>query len=350
MNYKSKLFAGVMALVLCGCHSPIFEYEGDCEVSYNLRFVYDMNLDWADAFPTLVNKVELYAFNQDGVFVKEYSLTSAEVFTPGYAMQLDLEPGDYTLVALGALETGLTLSEGFEIPSLTPGSSTLQDLTCSVRTSSNEQYPVFSDLRLPFLYQGNLEVSLPDTRDGADYFYTMYLTKDTNHVRAIIQKAGGNITQEELDIRITAKDKEIAWNNSLLGNVEVTYLPWDIWPTEAIVPEEKSTRNSYAGVGADFMTGRLTDTMTKDTWLTIDNAETKETIFKVPLVQYALMGKSYYETAYGKQMTNAEFLDRLSEYTLTFFVDEDMRLQYTILEILSWRVVISNYDITDNED
>lgn len=350
MNYKSKLLTGVMALALCGCHNPIFEYEGDCEVTYNLRFVYDKNLDWADAFPTLLNKVELFAFDDQGLFVKEYSLTSPEVFTQGYTMQLDLQPGDYTLVALGALETGLTLDQGFEIPELKPGESTLEDLTCSVRTKSNDQYPVYSDACLPFMYQGNLSVSLPDTRDGSDYFYTMYLTKDTNHIRAIIQKAGGNVTKDEFVLRIAAEDKKIGWNNALLGNTMVTYLPWDIWNTEAIPATSATRQGPYMGIGADFMTGRLTDTMADDTWLYIDNSKTKETIFRIPLIQYELMGKSYYENVYGKPMSDEEFLDRLSEYTLTFFLDENMRLQYTILEILSWRVVINNYDIEDNEN
>lgn len=350
MNYKLKLFTGAMALALCGCHSPIFDYEGDCEVTYNLRFVYDKNLDWADAFPSLVNRVELYAFDERGIFVKEYSLTKPEVFTQGYTMQLDLKPGDYTLVALGALETKVTLDRGFAIPSLTVGESRIEDLTCSVRTKSDAEYADYSDLCLPMLYQGNLAVSLPDSQDGADYFYTMYLTKDTNHVRTLIQKAGSDITADQIGIRITAQDKEIGWNNNLLGNATVTYLPWDIWTTEAVSAKANTRQSAYRGIGADLMTGRLTDTMADDTWLYIDNSETGEMIFSVPLIQYELMGKSYYESVYGKPMTDEEFLDRLSEYTLTFFLDENMRLQYTILEILSWRVVISNYDVEDNPD
>ena len=338
---------GAIALALCGCHNPVFDDEGDCEVTYGLRFVYEKNLDWADAFPTLVNRVDLYAFDSNGVFVKEYQLTGAEVFQPGYTMTLDLQPGDYTLVAWAALETGVTLENGFNIPQMTKGVSTLNDLTCTVKTESNAEYSAYSNLRLPFLYNGNLSVNLPDSQDGADYYYTMYLTKDTNHVRAMVQKIGSDITAEEVEVVITAPDETMAWNNELIGNNDVTYLAWDIQNDELGEAGNEGTENIYTGVVADLMTGRFTDKMLNSAYLSVINTETEELMFKVPVVQYALMGKQYYETAYGKMMTDQEYLDRQSEYVMTFFVDKGLNLQYTVLDVLSWRVVIRNYDVGD---
>lgn len=344
MNSYYKYLLGIMSLALCGCHNPVLDYEGDCEVNYHLNFVYDMNLDWADAFPTLVNNVNLYAFDAEGKFIKEYTLTDETVFTPGYSMTLDYEPGNYTFVAWAALETGTDLSESFIFPDLIPEQSTIEDLICTIRTKTDSEYPFYSDSRLPFLYQGNLSVTLPESDDKADYYYTIHLTKDTNHVRATVQKANGDITAEELNFNLTASDRQMAWNNNLIGSEKVAYLPWEVQEAE-LTAEDDSATFKYQGVVADIMTGRLTDSMSNTATLSVNNTETGETIFKIPIVQYALMGKSYYETAYGKTMSDQEFLDRQSEYFLTFIVDENLNLQYTILEILSWRIVIHNYGI-----
>ena len=337
-----------MALALTGCHNPVFDYEGDCEVTYKLQFVYDMNLDWADAFPTLVNRVNLYAFNSEDVFVKEYPLYEADGFGPGYSLTLDVPAGDYTLVAWAALETGTTMADCYTIPTLTPGTSTLQDLTCTINTYASDKYGECSFERLPFLYYGNLEVNLPDSQDGADYVYTMHLIKDTNHVRAMVQKINSNITPEEIDVTIKAADGKMAWNNTLTGNETITYVPWEIESEElTVINSDGSEGATYTGVVADLMTGRFTDTMPNGVTLSIVNTESEATIFSVPVIQYALTAKRYFETAYGKTMTDQEFLDRQSEYFMTFFVDENLNLRYTVVEILSWRVVIHNYQVGD---
>lgn len=335
-----------MALALSGCHNPVFDNEGDCEVTYGLRFVYDMNLDWADAFPTLVNGLDLYAFNSNGVFVKEYTLTESEISQPGYTMTLDLQPGKYTLVAWGWLENGITPEEAYAIPSMQPGVSKIEDLTCTLKTESNSEYSLYSDLMLPFLYHGNLDVDLPDSQDGRHYDYTMYLTKDTNHVRAIVQKINGDITTDDLDVRIEAANLKLNWDNTIASTETVTYLPWIV--EDSIITSESNQGeegNLYAGISADLMLSRFTDNMQKEVYLYVTDKESQETVFKVPVLQYALMAKSYYESAYNKTMTDGEYLDRQSEYFMTFFVDENINLRYTVLQVLSWRVVIHNYGV-----
>ena len=346
MKLKTTAILSALALSLASCHNPVYDYEGDCEVTYGLRFVYNMNLDWADAFTTLVNRVNLYAFDSNGVFVKEYLLTEAQTSIPGYTIQLDLPAGDYTLVAWGALETGVNLIDSFYIPVMTPGVSTLNDLTCQLYTQTNETYPYYSDARLPFLYQGNMTVTLPNPQDGSYHEYVMYLTKDTNHVRAMIQKVGNDILPEQLDLTITAANAEMAWNNDLIGDEVVTYLPWNIQPDEiTTLPDEDGETQTYAGVIADFTTSRFTTTMTDGVTLKVYNTDSEKMIFQVPVLQYALTAKNYYVQNYGKPMDDQEFLDRQSEYFMTFFLDKDLRLLYTIVEVLEWRVVIHNYNV-----
>ena len=57
---KRTLAAIVCALTLLGCDSVIYDGEGDCSVNYRVKFRYDMNLKFADAFAREVESVTLY--------------------------------------------------------------------------------------------------------------------------------------------------------------------------------------------------------------------------------------------------------------------------------------------------
>ena len=54
-------------LALPSCNDWLYEEEGDCSVHYRLKFRYDKNLKWADAFANEVSSVHLYAFDPSGV-------------------------------------------------------------------------------------------------------------------------------------------------------------------------------------------------------------------------------------------------------------------------------------------
>lgn len=346
-----KIFLPALALTLpmASCHNPVFEDEGDCEVTYRIQFVYDLNLKWADAFPSEVNSVNLYVFDQEGLFVKEYDAAGEELSVPGYSMLLDLEPGDYSFIAWCGLDNGLNTPESFTVPSPVPGQTTMEELSCSLVTKSDSQYPVYQDTRLNFMYHGMLlNQNLPDSRDGSDYLYTMYLTKDTNHVRIILQQLSGeNMTPPDFDFEINAVDGEMAWDNSIVGDTEVTYLPWDKLTGTAGVGKEDTRGLIYVdGVIADITMSRLMEDQSDTVMLTITNASSGKTIASVPLIQYALLSKEYYEEAYGHKMTSQEFLDREDEYILTFFLDENLNWISSVIMIQSWRIVLHNYSVS----
>ena len=56
------LVATVWGLVSCD-NGLIFEGEGDCGVYYRIRFKYDYNIKFADAFANEVNSIALYVFD-----------------------------------------------------------------------------------------------------------------------------------------------------------------------------------------------------------------------------------------------------------------------------------------------
>jgi hypothetical protein len=57
------------AFLFVSCDGMIYNDEGDCSVRYRLKFRYDMNLKFADAFAHEVKSVRLYAFTPDGELV-----------------------------------------------------------------------------------------------------------------------------------------------------------------------------------------------------------------------------------------------------------------------------------------
>ena len=80
----------------------IFEGEGDCGTYYRIRFKYDYNIKFADAFAGEVNSVALYVFDENDVLVEEIATTDKQALSSGsFEIPLELDPGRYTLMAFG---------------------------------------------------------------------------------------------------------------------------------------------------------------------------------------------------------------------------------------------------------
>ena len=52
--------------MLYACDGLIYDGEGDCSVSYRVKFRYDYNMKFADAFAREVNTVTLYLLDAEG--------------------------------------------------------------------------------------------------------------------------------------------------------------------------------------------------------------------------------------------------------------------------------------------
>lgn len=354
--FKIFAFLGILSLT-ASCDKHFFENEGDCDVTYAIRFVYDMNLKWADAFNSEVKSVNLYVFDKDGVFIKEYQGRGDELKDPGYRIMLDL-PGNktYQFLAWCGLDNETVEMESFVVPQPVVGVTRIEDLSCKLNPTNlktKESHDISTrageevcDSRLNFLYHGYLQQYLIDNQDGKHYEYTIYLTKDTNHIRIMLQQTTGNLVADDFDISLTAANGEMAWNNELIGNTPVEYLPWNMETDVLGVGNSNGIVSDYYGVVADLSTCRLIYSDASDIFLNVTRKEDGKLLFKVPMLQYSLTELDYYETAYGHKMTPQEFLDRQDEYLMTFFLDENMNWLYVVIEVLQWRVIIRNYEIS----
>lgn len=79
-------------------------------------------------------------------------------------------------------------------------------------------------------------------------------------------------------------------------------------------------------------------------FLTITGRE-GATVARIPVIDYALLAKDYYEEEYKHKMTDQEFLDREDDYVITLFLDEHNRWISSQILIHSWRVVLSDVEI-----
>ena len=347
LPFRSVLLLAALVCALVSCDKLVFEEEGDCVVNYRLRFVYNMNLKWADAFPSEVHSVHLYAFDRNGLFVKEFTANGPEVDSEDYRMLLDLAPGRYTLVAWCGMENVGVTGKSFTVPVPVAGQTRIEELTCALNVASDSQSAAYSDTMLHFLYHGIEEVDLPDVYNG-DFDYTIYLTKDTNHIRIILQQLSGeDMDPEEFTFLIEDANGWMGHDNRLLGTQRIDYRPWSVLPAEAgIIPDDK-TGSGYGeivqtkGLVADLSTSRLMADHRNEMVLTITGREGK-TIARVPLLQYALMSREYYELAYDHRITDQELLDREDEYIFTFFLDDSQRWTEMHINILSWRMTVQN--------
>lgn len=69
----------------------------------SLRFVYDYNMEYADAFPKQVDCLTLLIYDDNDRYVAARTVTGPELRDENYRMTLDLDAGAYRFVAYGGL-------------------------------------------------------------------------------------------------------------------------------------------------------------------------------------------------------------------------------------------------------
>lgn len=345
-NVPSMVSVALLCLsLLTSCKGWIYEDEGDCTVHYYLRFRYERNLKWADAFANEVTSVHLYAFDRSGVLVWQREETLSQETAADYSMPLELPSGDYRLLAWCGLKDENGQAGSFSVPEARVGETRMEQLECSLNRSHDES-GAYSDTRLHRLFHGTLDVSLPSDEDGGSYDYTMYLTKDTNHIRVILQHLSGeDVDVEQFTFRIEDENGLLAHDNGVLEDETISYRPW-------------KTQSGVAGIGrgegltivdtksaiADLTVGRMMEDHRKRMVLAIDRRDGGK-VARIPVIDYALLAKEYYEEEYGHRMSGQEFLDREDEYVMTFFLDENDSWISSQILILSWHIVLNDVEL-----
>lgn len=335
--------AAFALLAAVSCNSLIFDQEEDCTVHYRLKFRYDMNLKFADAFAHEVESVSVYAFDAEGELVWQATERSDALAADDYTMQLDLAPGTYRLVAW----CGLDGRDSFCLPEAS-ADCRAEDLHCRlscVSSAEGSASPAQSDSDLHPLFHGLLDVELPDGTDGREYIYEMSLTKDTNVFRVVLQHLSGeDLSADDFEFGIEDCNGWLAYDNSPLRDEPVVYRPWAVYSGQAGVGSSDRALTAVRVVVAEMTVSRLFVrdwTQYRRPALVIRTAADGALVASVPVIDYALLVKG----AHYSQMDDQEYLDRADQYNMTFFLDSSNHWISTVIEVLSWRVVVNSADL-----
>lgn len=332
---KCRLSAVVLAcmLALQACDGVIYDDEGDCSVNYRVKFRYDYNMKFANAFAHEVNTVTLYLLDSDGRVVWQRTEQGEALASEDYAMTVDVEPGNYSLLAWA----GTSDKGSFTIHDATVGT----ELTCTLNRQHDAGGNAFVGDDLDRLFHGWLpEQAFGDTE--GTYTYTVPLVKNTNNVRVVLQHVSGEaVDKDKFVFAIHDDNGSMDWDNELLPDEPITYYAWHTDAGEAVMDMQEqvaktATRAVFSAAIAELTVPRLVKG--QETRLTVTNKETDETVFSIPLIDCALLVKGYY----NRDMDDQEYLDRQDEYDMVFFLDEGDRWLDTYIYINSWKVVLQN--------
>ena len=324
------------ALASSSCENGlIFEGEGDCGIYYRIRFKYDYNIKFADAFANEVNSVALYVFDENDILVEEIATTDKDALSSGtFEIPIELEPGSYTLLAWG----GLMDEESFDMLADTnTGVTKLEDLQVRMHRQYEDGKAKVSEDLLP-LYHGSMSLEVKDV--PGTYTETMSLMKNTNVIRVLLHEISGHdIDAEKFIFEINDDNGLYGWDNALLDDEMITYSAWSQSTGTADMSDVEVKAVTSATVAlAELTIGRMR--AGDSPVLHIRSRETGEDVFRIPVADYALLVKGNYREKMGDQ----EYLDRQDEYTMTFFLDEGEWVS-SVIYINSWRVVLNNTEL-----
>ena len=324
----------LMGSMFASCDVLTEEME-DCSVY--VRFKYDMNMEFTDAFSKAVNSVTLYAFDKDGILAFQKTEEGELLKQDGYRMQLDNVSRNDKLAEYDFITwAGEPDNESFSIPVLTPGKSTKEELICQLNRAGGG----IVDDDLEDLFHGQAE-SQVFGRAASNSEVLIPLTKNTNSIRIVLQEVSGEpINVKDFNFSVTDKNGKMYYDNTLMEDELLTYKAWHtgnghVGLDEGQVVEGVTEINVAI---AELTTSRLMADM--DPVLTITKVETGEQVLTIPLVQAALL----YKREKYNDMPNQEYLDREDEYNFTFFLQEGKWLSSSII-INSWRVVFQNSEL-----
>ncbi len=311
----------------------IFDGEGDCGIYYRIRFKYDYNIKFADAFAKEVNSVALYIFDHNNTLIEEITTTDKQALSSEtFEIPLELEPGNYTLVAWG----GLMNEESFYMLSNTKiGETKLEELQVMMhRQYTNSGEAIVSEDLLP-LYHGMMTLEVANT--PGTYTETMSLMKNTNTVRILLHEMSDrDVDADKFIFEIKDSNGLYDWDNTLLDDEEITYSAW-YQATGSAEMEEYATRTvTEVNVAlAELTIGRMRADASPILYIT--SRETGEDLVRIPLADYALLVKGYYR----QDMSDQEYLDRQDEYTMTLFLNDGEWVS-SVIYINSWRIVLND--------
>lgn len=371
--FKLVCFSAIALTTMSSC---IKEDMDDCPPAISkvaLQFDYTYNVKQADAFAAEVKNINVYAFDENGKFFDSY-IESREKFETGHTMEITgLKDGKYTFVCLARDRQVMSRAEDdemeFSFASLTPGVSTIDDLTERMGKDNGEE--IKNDKEFAALYTAKTQVDFQrlnqNGNEGTVVTSTLSLMKCTKTYRIVLlpyENDQVDFKPENFDVRIEGSAAWLDHNGEKVKNEGITYLPYNMERranydgAHTEVNEEPVDQALIYDLSSSRMFERQSDRRSvrdgdkskyDDKRIIITDLRDKDNpieLFNHSLPWFlALCGEKVNQN-WGDQ----EYLDREDHYVLMFYVSDKRDYNMiTKVNVNGWNVNIKDTELGNNQ-
>ena len=390
-NVIKSTFVAALALCFASCES-IYDDRSDCVNGIQLRFVFDYHMErGANAFPANVDCVTVYVFDNEGNYLTQFTESSEALMEDHYRMVLPLDEGDYRLMVYGGLSCShptFEITEPWKASTYSDASRSgahhdniIVSLPHDNWVSSNKLHD--TETREGGLFYGFqyrragekqwtnnsvnesriMEVSVTSDDFGTSYTeYEVNMVKDTNNIQVILQELGSPYQVDHNDYQFYIADDNFrldSFNNPVAADGEganPTYHPYaranrvmgyvEAGGREGTMIEHDDSHPVQVGC-VEFSTSRLTvDHFDKAKLIVKANKEhnddgSEKTIIEIPLINYLAATQGFGQSWIK---STQEYLDRQSNWSLYFFLQNGRWLQSTVA-VNDWIVRVNDIEL-----
>lgn len=371
--FKLVCFSAIALTTMSSC---IKEDMDDCPPAISkvaLQFDYTYNVKQADAFAAEVKNINVYAFDENGKFFDSY-IESREKFETGHTMEITgLKDGKYTFVCLARDRQVMSRAEDdemeFSFASLTPGVSTIDDLT--VRMGKDNSEEIKNDKEFAALYTAKTQVDFQrlnqNGNEGTVVTSTLSLMKCTKTYRIVLlpyENDQADFKPENFDVRIEGSAAWLDHKGEKVKNEKITYLPYNMERranydgAHTEVNEEPVDQALIYDLSSSRMFERQNDRRAvrdgdkskyDDKRIIITDLRDKDNpieLFNHSLPWFlALCGEKV-----NQNWDDQEYLDREDHYVLMFYVSDKRDYNMiTKVNVNGWNVNIKDTELGNNQ-
>ena len=371
--FKLVCFSAIALTTMSSC---IKEDMDDCPPAISkvaLQFDYTYNVKQADAFAAEVKNINVYAFDENGKFFDSY-IESREKFETGHTMEITgLKDGKYTFVCLARDRQVMSRAEDdemeFSFASLTPGVSTIDDLTERMGKDNGEE--IKNDKEFAALYTAKTQVDFQrlnqKRNEGTVVTSTLSLMKCTKTYRIVLlpyENDQADFKPENFDVRIEGSAAWLDHKGEKMKNEKITYLPYNMERranydgAHTEVNEEPVDQALIYDLSSSRMFERQNDRRVvrdgdknnyDDKRIIITDLRDKDNpieLFNHSLPWFlALCGEKV-----NQNWDDQEYLDREDHYVLMFYVSDKRDYNMiTKVNVNGWNVNIKDTELGNNQ-
>lgn len=371
--FKLVCFSAIALTTMSSC---IKEDMDDCPPAISkvaLQFDYTYNVKQADAFAAEVKNINVYAFDENGKFFDSY-IESREKFETGHTMEITgLKDGKYTFVCLARDRQVMSRAEDdemeFSFASLTPGVSTIDDLTERMGKDDGEE--IKNDKEFAALYTAKTQVDFQRLNqkgnEGTVVTSTLSLMKCTKTYRIVLlpyENDQADFKPENFDVRIEGSSAWLDHKGEKVKNERITYLPYNMERranydgAHTEVNEEPVDQALIYDLSSSRMFERQNDRRVvrdgdkndyDDKRIIITDLRDKDNpieLFNHSLPWFlALCGEKV-----NQNWDDQEYLDREDHYVLMFYVSDKRDYNMiTKVNVNGWNVNIKDTELGNNQ-